>query len=123
LSKSVFFFGIYIIITGLFMLLFPDVILGIIGLDISGSVVVRLLGMMLVFYGYYYIRAGIAGSKMTSFYWWTVHTRFSAIIILSSLALFHLAPPVVIAFGVIEMLGATWTLIELRLSRKMPENN
>jgi len=110
-------------ITGLFILLFPDIILGIIGLDTSGSVVVRLLGMMLVFYGYYYIRAGIAGSKMTGFYWWTVHTRFSAIIILSALALFHLVPPVVIAFGVIEMLGATWTLIELRLCRRTPENN
>ncbi len=103
---------------GLFLLVFPGVLLNFVGLDISGSVVVRLLGMTLVFYGYYYIRAGIAGEKMLWFFWWTVHTRFSAIIVLSALAFFNLAPPVVIAFGAADLLGAVWTLIELRLYRK-----
>jgi len=106
------------VLTGLFLLVFPLIILGIVNLDASGSAMVRLLGMMLIFYGYYYIRAGISGKKMIEFFWWTVHTRMSAIVVLSALIIMNLAPPIVIVFGVIDLAGAIWTLIELRISRK-----
>ncbi|MEA2016752.1 MAG: hypothetical protein U9O59_08675 [Actinomycetota bacterium] len=118
LAKSVFFFGIYIVLTGLFLLAFPGIILGIVCLDVSGSAVVRLLGMMLIFYGYYYIRAGISGKEMIGFFWWTVHTRMSAIIFLSALVLMNLAPPIIITFGVVDLSGAIWTLVELRISKR-----
>jgi hypothetical protein len=87
-------------------------------MDAAGSAMVRLLGMMLVFYGYYYIRAGISGKKMTEFFWWTVHTRMSAIVFLSALIIMEMAPPIVIVFGVIDLSGAIWTLIELKISRE-----
>lgn len=108
-------------LAGLFLLIFPDILLGFAGLSTSGSVVVRLLGMMLIFYGYYYIRAGIIGEKMIGFFWWTVHTRFSAIVFLSVLVLLNLAPPVIIAFGAVDLSGAIWTLAELRLSKNKTE--
>jgi len=82
------------------------------------DVVVRILGMTLVFYGYYYVRAGITGEKMISFFKWTIHTRMSAIVFLLVFVLLKLAPPIVLTFGAIEFLGATWTLVELLISKK-----
>jgi hypothetical protein len=87
------------------------------GIGASASAAVRILGMVLIFYGYYYIRAGLAGEKMREFFWWTVHTRFSAIIVLSIIALLNLAPYIIIAFGAVELCGAIWTLIELKRSK------
>ncbi len=104
---------------GLFLLIFPGFLLNFVGLDISGSAVIRLLGMMLIFYGYYYIRAGISGKKMIGFFWWTIHTRFSAIVFLSALVLLNLAPTIIIAFGVVDLFGAIWTLTELKLSKNI----
>jgi len=55
---------------------------------------------------------------MTEFFWWTVHTRMSAIVFLSALIIMEMAPPIVIVFGVIDLSGAIWTLIELKISRE-----
>ncbi|MDY0027581.1 MAG: hypothetical protein RBR58_01075 [Candidatus Humimicrobiaceae bacterium] len=120
LAKSVFFFGIYIILAGLFLLVFPGILLNLAGIDMGGptNIVVRILGMTLVFYGYYYTRAGIVGEKMIDFFKWTIHTRMSAIVFLLVFVLLKLAPPVVLTFGAIEFLGATWTLSELLISKK-----
>jgi hypothetical protein len=97
---------------------FPDILIIFAGMDESAGTAVRILGMTLLFYGYYYIRAGIKGEKMRGFFKWTVHTRMSAIAVLLILVLLGLAPPAVMAFGVLELLGASWTLAELIISKK-----
>ena len=53
---------------------------------------------------------------MARFYSWTIHTRMSAIVVLSILAILGLAPPIIIAFGAIDLLGAIWTILELKRS-------
>ncbi len=53
---------------------------------------------------------------MAMFYIWTIHTRISAIVVLSIFAMLGLAPPVIIAFGAVDLLGAVWTILELRKS-------
>jgi len=56
---------------------------------------------------------------MASFYSWTIHTRVSAIVVLSIFAILDLAHPVIVAFGAVDLLGAVWTLLELRKSPKV----
>ncbi|MBA7477250.1 hypothetical protein ES707_12654 [subsurface metagenome] len=53
---------------------------------------------------------------MASFYSWTIHTRVSAIVVLSIFAILDLAHPVIVAFGAVDLLGAVWTILELRKS-------
>jgi len=53
---------------------------------------------------------------MARFYIWTIHTRLSAIVVLSVFAVLGLAPPIIIAFGAVDLLGAIWTILELKKS-------
>ena len=96
------------------MLLIPGFFAGFLSLDISAELVIRILGMMLMFYGYFYIRSSMYPEKMINFYKWTIHTRSSAIIFLLAFYLLGFANPIIISFGVIELAGAIWTLIELK---------
>lgn len=105
------------------MLVFPGILIGFTGMDESAGIAVRILGMTLLFYGYYYIRAGIKGEKMRGFFKWTIHTRMSAMVVLLILVSLGLAPPVVLAFGALELLGASWTLAELIISKKAGEES
>ncbi len=93
---------------------YPGFLIGFLDLGTSNDIVIRILGMVLVFYGYFYMRSSREGKKYKNFYMWTVHTRSAAIVFLSIFVLLKLAPPIVIAFGAFELLGALWTLLELK---------
>jgi uncharacterized membrane protein HdeD (DUF308 family) len=94
----------------------PNILINFLNLGISNDIVVRILGMVLIFYGYFYVRASRHKKEMASFYSWTIHTRVSAIVVLSIFAMLSLAHPVIVAFGAVDLLGAIWTLLELRKS-------
>jgi len=80
----------------------PNILINFLNLGISNDIVVRILGMVLIFYGYFYVRASRHKKEMASFYSWTIHTRVSAIVVLA-----------------VDLLGAVWTLLELRKSPKV----
>lgn len=108
-AKSIFIFGIYIILTGLLFLIIPHPILSLIDIQNPDNLVVRILGMLLIFYGYFYLRAGLKGKEMRAFYRWTTHTRCCAILFLIFFTVAGWAHPLVIAFGAVELAGAAWT--------------
>ena len=72
--------------------------------------------MLLIFIGYYYIRAGTNEEGMTRFFRWTIHTRSLVIVYLSIFALLNLVKPIIILFGGIDLIGAIWTALALRSS-------
>lgn len=117
-SKSIFFFGIYIIFVGLLMVVYPFMFLGLMGLEESSHPPFRMLGMMLLFYGYIYIRAGLSKKEIGSFFKWTIHTRSASIIFITAFILLGYLPPIAIMFGVIELAGAAITLYFIRSEKK-----
>lgn len=119
ISRSILIFGIYIVIVGILMLSIPGFFTSFLSLDKSASLVVRILGMLLVFYGYFYINSSRYPDKMLNFYKWTIHTRSSAIVFLTVFYLLGWCSPIIISFGVIELAGAMWTLFELKRAGKL----
>lgn len=111
-NRSVFVFGLYAMIMGLTLLLIPNVILPIVRIPVSNEPWIYLLGFVLICSSYYYLRSALTGNL--DFVRYTMHTRFTApvvviILVLSGKADFHF-----ISFGVIDGLGGLWTWLELR---------
>jgi hypothetical protein len=66
---------------------------------------------------FYYLHA--ARAEMTEFFQWTVYARASVIVFFSAFVALGLVEPVLILFGVIDLLGAGWTEMALRGSKKV----
>jgi hypothetical protein len=115
-GKTVFYFGFWVLLCGLGMLLFPKLILGLMDIDASAAIVARLLGMLLLFLSSYYFVAGRRPQYRT-FYWVTVGTRFSALLFVSAFVLFAGARPEMLLFVVVDIAGAVVTLLALRAEK------
>ena len=58
--------------------------------------------------------------EMRLFYRWTTYTRSLALIITILLVIIGLAEPIVIAFVVVDAIGAAWTIWALRRDEEEP---
>jgi hypothetical protein len=115
-ARSIFIFGLYVLASGLTLLLAPNLALAAAGLPATDDVWIRVMGMIVVFLGYYYLRA--ARQEMTDFFRWTVQTRPWPLVVFVVLVAMGLARPVIILFGLGDLLGAIWTAWALRASRE-----
>jgi len=115
-AKTIFYFGIYIILLGLILMVIPNVLLTIFTIPATTEVWIRVAGMLVFLLGYYYIRAARNEEGMTKFFRWTVHTRSSVIVFFIIFVALGFVKPILILFGVIDLLGAIWTGITLRSS-------
>lgn len=115
-AKSIFYFGIYVILLGLILVLIPNFLLNIFNVPETDEVWIRVVGMLIIFIGYYYIRAATKEEGMTKFFRWTVHTRSLVIVYFIIFALLNLVKPTLILFGGIDLIGAIWTGLALRSS-------
>jgi hypothetical protein len=111
-GKSILIFGIYSLIMGAVLLFVPDVVLPIAGLPTSGETWIHLLGFVLMCSSYYYIRSALNGNR--DFTRYTIHTRLAAPLIVAFLMITGKADAHFLSFGIVDGLGAVWTLIELK---------
>jgi uncharacterized protein YjeT (DUF2065 family) len=74
-ARSVFAFGLYLVVLGLFLLVAPNVLLGMFALPDATDVWVRVAGMLVLFLGFYYSQA--ARKNLTDFFQWTVYASSS----------------------------------------------
>lgn len=111
-AKSVLVFGVYLAGLGAILLTLPNILLGLFGLPPTNEVWIRVAGMLTLFLGFYYLQAARAG--LTSFFQWTVYVRSSVIIFFTVFVLLQFASPMLIMFGVVDLLGAIWTGLALR---------
>lgn len=109
--KTIKVFGIYSMIMGIVLLVFPDVVLPIVGIAKPVDAWTRMLGFVLICSSYYYIRSAFAGN--IEFAKWTIHTRFAAPIVVIILIVSGFAPKTFLPFGIIDGLGGLWTFIVL----------
>ncbi len=111
-AKSIFVFGIYLAGLGIILITTPNVLLTTVGFAPTNEVWVRVIGVLILFFAYYFIRA--AHKNLIDFFRWSVHVRASLIFFFVAFVLLGLASPSLILFGVGDLLGAIWTGLALQ---------
>ena len=111
-ARSLFVFGIYVGALGVLLLLFPNLLLRTVGAPATNEIWIRVNGMFVICFAYYYIQAARHG--VTAFIRWTVWGRAAVIIYFIAFVLLAGAPKPLLLFGVIDLLSATWTFLALR---------
>ena len=114
-AKSLFVFGIYMVVLGITLLVVPNVLLALFGLPATNEVWIRVVGMLVCLLAFYYIQA--ARNELSAFFQWTVYTRASVIVFFIVFVVLGLAKPALILFGGVDLLGAIWTALALHSSR------
>lgn len=111
-AKSVFIFGIYELILGITLILVPNLLLTLFAMPATSEPWIRVVGMLVLFLGVYYVQFG--RKEATDMMRWTVYLRSSVIVFFIVFVLFGIAPVPLILFGIVDLLGALWTLWALR---------
>ena len=109
---SVFVFGIYLLALGATLLVAPNALLGLFRLPATEDVWIRVVGMLVLYLGAYYIVAALAEQR--AFMQATVPLRAGVILFFGAFVFIGLAPPMLILFGVVDLIGAGWTAWALR---------
>ncbi len=111
-AKSVFYFGIYLALVGLQLLFVPQLIFDLFQLGEVKDVWIRVVGILVLCIGYYYIQTGHKGVK--EFYPFTVMARTFVFIAFVGLVGLKLVAPTLLIFGAVDLIGAIWTWYALR---------
>ena len=114
-ARSVSVFGLYLVVLGILLLIVPNFLLGMFFLPGTTEVWIRVVGMVLLILGSYYIQ--MARKEMTDFFQWTVYVRPTTILFFSAFVLLGFASPSLILFGAVDILGAIWNGMALRSSK------
>jgi len=111
-ALSVYIFSLYLLVLGLVLLLFPNVLLAHFGIQETTEVWISVVGKLVLILGFYYTTA--AKSDLTPFLRATVIARFSVLVFFVAFVVVGWAPVALILFGVIDAVAATWTAVALR---------
>lgn len=115
-GKSLFYFGIYILVTGLFILFLPNQFLELLKLPPLSTGWARMLGLVVIIIGGYDFVSGYNSIRVFA----SASVYLRAFFFIGVLVLFLLneMPKEVLPFGIIDLAGAIWTYIALNRSSK-----
>jgi hypothetical protein len=111
-AKSILVFAAYITILGAVLVIVPNPLLVLFGFAPTDEVWIRIVGMLLLCLGYYYVDA--ARREVASFFRATVLGRACVVACLIGFVVLGLAPPPLLAFAAIDLGGLAWTALALR---------
>lgn len=111
-AQSVLVFSIYLLVMGSILVAIPNLLLSVLRIPETTEVWVRVVGMLVLILGFYYNIA--ARNELTPFIRATVHGRLSVLVFFIAFVLLGFAPPILLVFGVVDALAATWTAMALR---------
>ena len=112
-AKSVFVFGLYLVVVGLGLLIAPNPFLAPLGFPPAADESwLRVLGVLTLVIAAYYLLAARAG--LTVFFRWTVFVRGGVFVVFGALVLLKLAPPPLALLGTVDLAAALWTWFALR---------
>jgi hypothetical protein len=115
-ALSIFVFGLYLVLLGATLMIAPGPILGVFGFSATGDVWIRVAGALVVIIGWFFLVSARHGTE--SFFRATLLPRPFLFLSLCAYVLFGLAPPQLVLFGAIDLIGAAWTLYALRRTRR-----
>ena len=111
-SKSLYYFGLYLLILGISLTVFPNVLLSVFRIAETAEVWIRVLGAVTFSIGLYYVF--MAPSNNILFLTLSVYVRASILLWFIVFVLIGWAPTQLILFGLVDMTGAIWTYVALR---------
>lgn len=114
-AKSILVFGIYLALTGLGFLVVPNVLLALFGFATTTEPWIRVVGLLVLILAYYYIEA--ARNEVKPLFRWSLYCRPAAFVVFTVFVVLGIAKPMMILFGVVDLLGALWTGLALRTSQ------
>jgi hypothetical protein len=114
-GKSVFVFGLYLVVLGLMLVAAPNFLLAASGLPTTSEVWIHVVGVLVLYLAFYLIQTARKG--LTDFFRWTIYTRSTLVVFFAVFVLLSLAKPPLIVFGVVDLLGAIWTGLALRTAK------
>ncbi len=115
-ARSVFTFGIYLLLTGATLVLVPNLLLRTFMLAETHEVWVRVVGTLALLLGFYYVQ--MSRMESAEFFRLSVYTRASVVVFFTAFVLLGLVGAPLIAFGVVDLAGALWTWSSLRQEGK-----
>ena len=113
-ARSVYIFGIYLIIIGGILMGSPNTFLAVLRVAPTNEPWIRIAGMLVMVIGM--LDVACARREQTGFFQATVYTRMFALVVFTAFAFLRIAPPVLIVFGLIDAASALWTHSALRKS-------
>jgi hypothetical protein len=111
-ARSVYVFGIYLIVLGSILVGSPNTLLAIFGLPAATDPWIRVLGVTVMAIGM--LDAASARTEQTGFFRATVWVRVFVVISFVALTLLGITPRTLLLFGLVDLAGAAWTFASLR---------
>jgi len=111
-SKSVYYFGFYLLILGITLTVVPNFLLGLFQIAETAEVWIHVLGVVVFNIGLYYVILAPTNNK--SFLMMSVYTRAAVLVWFIAFVLIGWAPAQLILFGLTDTAGATWTFLALK---------
>ncbi|HLP20176.1 MAG TPA: hypothetical protein VK174_07745 [Chitinophagales bacterium] len=115
-AKSVFYFGVYLVVLGIALIVQPNLLLGLFNIVPTYEVWIRVVGMLLLALSVYYIV--FSRNDVALFCKITVIIRSTIILFFTAFTLLGWVQPAIILFSVIDLLGAIWTGVLLKKEGK-----
>lgn len=113
-SRSLYYFGFYLLATGITLTVFPNVLLSLVGVPETTEVWIHLLGVVVFAIGLYYVF--MAPTNNFLFLTLSVYARISVFLWFVIFIVINLAPIQLLPFGLIDLAGAIWTYTALKKS-------
>lgn len=114
-ARSLFVFGLYLVVLGLLLLIAPNPLITFFGLPAVTDVWIRVAGMLILLLAYYNIQASIQENE--GYFRMTIGARMSVIVFFAVFVLLDFVKPILLLFGVVDFLAALWTMLTLRRAK------
>jgi hypothetical protein len=118
-AKSLFVFGVYLLLLGALLVLAPNQTLAVFRIAPTNEVWIRVAGMLVLVIGTFDTLSALA--ELREVLRWSVPLRAAVMLFLSAFVVTGLGPPVLILFGLVDLAGACWTAWTLRNSTRRDE--
>ena len=115
-AKTIFYFGFYMILEVVLLLWSPDFLMKMAGIDPSADVWLRLIGGIVAGLTIYYF--SISLRRIRALYRVPVYERTAVFLTALALYLFNHAPLAALLVGIVDLLGAMWTLWALKSEQR-----
>ena len=111
-AQSLFFFALYLFGLGTVLLVAPNWLLGLFDIAPTTEVWIRVVGMLVLFLGVYYVSA--ARANFLPILEASVRLRVAVPVFFGVFVAMGWAAPALLLFGGVDLAGAVWTFLTLR---------
>lgn len=106
---------VYVLVLGAGLLLFPNLVFSVFQIDETEEAWIRIVGLLLLGYGLYYLTA--VRAEFRPLYEMSVLVRWGIVVVLVVLAV-TVGPWQLVLFATVDFLGGLWTFLALRTTQR-----